>query len=173
MLIKQKNRSGVTLLELILVVAIISILFAAIFVALDPARRLNESRNARRWTDVAAIASAVAKYRIDNSGTHYTEVAALAIDEYGEIGTSNACTASVTLDFVCNNSGGSDDCVDLTDMGANYLSDVPFDPTSGDDANTGYYIRVGGDGEITVGACNEEGEDAGGLGTAPEIELTR
>lgn len=171
---KQNLRKGVTLLELILVIAIIAILFAAIFVALDPARRLNESRNSRRWTDVGAIANAVAKYRIDNGGTHYTTVDALTPDDYAELGTGTSCTQGTNLAAVCDNSPtGSDACVDLASLGANYLSVIPFDPSTGDAVNTDYYIKVGNDGEIAVGSCGEEGEDAGGLGTAPTIEIIR
>ncbi|MBN1258340.1 prepilin-type N-terminal cleavage/methylation domain-containing protein, partial [Candidatus Peregrinibacteria bacterium] len=43
-------KKAFTLLELIIVIAVIAILAAAIFVAVDPARRLHEARNARRWS---------------------------------------------------------------------------------------------------------------------------
>ena len=46
---------GFTLVELIIVIAIIAILAAAIFVAIDPARRLNEARNARRSSDITNV----------------------------------------------------------------------------------------------------------------------
>jgi prepilin-type N-terminal cleavage/methylation domain-containing protein len=55
------QRRAFTLIELIIVVAIIAILLAATFMLLDPVRRLNQARNTARRADAAAIAGAVSQ----------------------------------------------------------------------------------------------------------------
>ncbi|MFH1012478.1 MAG: prepilin-type N-terminal cleavage/methylation domain-containing protein [Candidatus Peregrinibacteria bacterium] len=164
----KKSLKGFTLIELIIVIAIIAILAAAIFVAIDPARRLNEARNARRNSDITTILDAVVKYQVDNEGTHYSTVAALTNAKFYTIGTcadgGNAgCTAKVTEAA----------CVYLSGIGSDYLGAIPRDPKSGTAAKTDYYLMKAATGAITIGACDPEGEGSGGAGAAPAIELIR
>ena len=164
----HSKHKGFTLIELIIVIAIIAILAGAIFVALDPARRLHESRNARRASDVNTIMDAVVKYQTDNEGEHYTNVDNLTATTKYEIGT---CAAGANS--VCVGQTVSNNCVDLSGMETNYLGTVPKDPNSGTDEHTDYYLSVDTNGAVTVGACDTEGEGAGGTGTEPTIELIR
>ena len=166
---KNPIKKAFTLIELIIVIAIVAILAAAIFVAVDPARRLHEARNAVRSSDTATILEAVKKYQVDNGGTHVTAIATgITAGEYHVIGTAGSgcnstCTAQTT----------QADCVDISGMGNTYLAAVPMDPSTGTAANTDYYLVKGSTNEITVGACDAEGEGAGGAGSAPAIEVTR
>ena len=160
---------GFTLVELIIVIAIIAILAGAIFVAIDPARRLHEARNARRWSDVNTIVNAIKQYQVDNEGEHYYEVEDAYEDEYSVLG-EDALLCSyecVAVPMVSN------DCVDLTDIGTEYLAVVPADPKTGDQEYTGYYLYKDSNGAITIGACDAEGEGAGGSGAVPVISVTR
>lgn len=161
-------KKGFTLVELIVVIAIIAILAAAIFVAIDPARRLNEARNSTRSSDITTILDAVVKYQADNDGTHYSTIAALTAGEYHVIGT-----AGVGCDDACTAQTTQADCVDLSSIGSNYLASVPMDPKTGAATDTDYYLMVDANGAVTVGSCDPEGEGAGGAGAAPTIELVR
>jgi len=164
----KQTKKGFTLVELIIVIAIIAIIAAGIFVAIDPARRLNESRNARRSSDVANILSSLKNYAVDNNGTNYTTVAALTAGQYSVIGTDGTgcdttCTAQTTQAA----------CVDLSALPANYLGAIPMDPSTGTAANTDYYVSRGTLGTLIVGACDAQGTGAGGAGAAPTIEVVR
>lgn len=165
---KLINKKGFTLVELIIVIAVIAILAGAIFVAIDPARRLNETRNARRASDIATILDATKKYQADNEGVHYSTIAALTVGEYYQIGT-----ASTGCAIACGLENTQSACVNINGMGTNYLALVPVDPNNGTTAQTGYAMVRDSQGAITVLACAPEGEGPGGAGTAPIISVTR
>ncbi len=141
----MNNKQGFTLVELLLVVGIIVILAAAVFVALDPLSRLQDSRNAERWSEVNSIMDAVQLYVID--------VGAIPTG----VGTTREQlgTAATGCDD-CDSSDAS--CLDLStalvDQG--YLASIPEDPYSGSSSETRYWIERAATGIITVGSCDEE-----------------
>ena len=156
---KQK---GFTLIELIIVVAIIALLAAATFVAVNPAKRIGDAQNAQRWADVTAIADAWSTYIADNSGslptTTNAQVTTLENTTY-LITTSTwavplnptveLCTASSTA--VSSNPIGLKALVD-----GGYIGKINTDPsyvvgTHLDD--TLYYLFYSSTGTVTVGAC--------------------
>jgi prepilin-type N-terminal cleavage/methylation domain-containing protein len=162
-------RTGFTLVELIIVIAIIAILAAAIFVAIDPARRLHEARNARRQSDVNTLVDAIKQYQVDHGGDHYTIIQNAQENVYHIIGQ-----AALVCEPTCTAIGDTAvSCLDLRDMGTNYLSQVPMDPKIGTPERTWYYLMKDSNGSITVGACEPEGEGPGGTGVPPKIEATR
>lgn len=70
---RQKSKvkaSGFTLVELLVVIAVIAILFAVILLALNPAQRFKDSRNARRLTDVRSISDSISTYTADKKGSY-------------------------------------------------------------------------------------------------------
>ncbi len=164
----MKKQKAFTLVELIIVIAVVAILAGAIFVAIDPARRLHEARNARRSGDIATVLDAVKKYQADNEGTHYTNVENMNFNLYYQLGTA---TTNCGITCGLNNTQGS--CINLADIGSNYLAIVPIDPKDGDLQHAGYAIMKDNNGAITIEACYAEGEGAGGSGTAPWIKITR
>jgi prepilin-type N-terminal cleavage/methylation domain-containing protein len=164
----MRNNKAFTLIELIIVIAIIAILAGAIFVAVDPARRLHEARNARRANDISAILDAIKTYQVDNGGEHYGGVQSATADAYYQIGTNSPNCAMSCLDIITD-----DNCIDLSEIGSNYLAAVPYDPTEGSEENTGYALTKDSNGAITVIACLAEGEGAGGNEIAPIIRVTR
>jgi len=127
----NKKQTGFTLLEVLLVVAIIAILAGIVILALNPSKQLGDARNAQRRADVNTVLNAVYQYAIDNNG---------------------ALPASVTAGTVCNVStqeicktGGT--CTGLTDLGtylvtttSKYLVSMPIDPSSSSTNGTNYQV---------------------------------
>lgn len=146
-----KMRKGFTLIELLIVIGIIAILAALTFVAVDPATRFAEARNAERWSSVNAILNAVLQYQVDNSGT-------LPAGIDGVAGSSQVLgTAASGCDATCTATTTVAACVDLgTDLVTKYIAAIPTDPSTGTAANTDYYINKDANGRVTVGACDPE-----------------
>src|SRR3989338_6131144 len=83
-------QKGFTLIELLIVVAIIAALAIAVFVALNPAQRLKDAKDARRTADADTILTAIHASIVDTKGslptpltTSYTEA---------QIGVGSGCT---------------------------------------------------------------------------------
>ncbi|HBR80962.1 MAG: hypothetical protein UX09_C0009G0012 [Candidatus Uhrbacteria bacterium GW2011_GWE2_45_35] len=148
------NAKGFTLIELLIVIAIIAVLAAVVIVALNPAQRFADARDARRQSDIENIAGALKTYQVDNAGAYPATVSGLVADSGYTIGTDVAacdagCTAQVTLAA----------CVDLTALVTDgYLGTVPMDPSSGTAAKTDFYLIRNTNGTVTVGACDPDGD---------------
>ena len=155
---KQKQ-SGFTLIELLIVIVIIGILAVVIFVAVDPAKRFADARNARRFAEVNSILEAILKYQVDNRGLLPNRNGISVIDSNPAtsqiIGTDgNGCDA-----VLCAPAGVTvGQCADLGDgvLVGDYLAAMPVDPLVGSATKTMYYINKTAAGRIKVGACGAE-----------------
>ncbi len=166
-----------TLIELLIVIAIIAILAAVIFVALDPLTRFRDSRDAARWTDVESIAHAIELDQVDNGGIYLQAIQDMSVDSNYMIvdGNDNAAMSSGCDDnnTYCDVNVNTDvNCVNLDDLvEEGYLGDVPVSPnysggdvtwddgdTTGDEG-TGYVLRRNDNGTVTVQSCESENED--------------
>lgn len=155
---KYFTNQAFTLIELIVVVAIIAALAIAIYIVLNPAKRLADSRDTRRLTDVESILNAVHEYIIDNKGSLPSSMVGDTAGTDYEIGTAtgagctalsqNNCSVSATN---CDNLGA-----DLT----KYLKSFPTDPKSGTASLTGYVISIDTNNIVTVKACLGENNTA-------------
>ena len=75
---KSHKQEGFTLIEILVVVALIAILAAVTIVAINPGKNFADTRNATRSADVAQVLNAVTQYTSEE-GNSITDFAA-AID---------------------------------------------------------------------------------------------
>ena len=140
-------KTGFTLIEILLVIAILAILAAVVIIAINPGKQFGEAQNAQRWSDVRAILDAVHQYSIDNNG---------ALPE--QIPEGISCLT-----------GGVDVCKpDMSCDGANideliadqkYLTTLPVDPTWDEEQTTGYLIMKSDSGRVSVCAPDAYGDE--------------
>jgi prepilin-type N-terminal cleavage/methylation domain-containing protein len=160
------SEKGFTLIELLVVVAIIAALAVAVFVALNPAQRLKDTRIARRTTDVDTILTAIHTYIVDSKGAYppsmnITPGNAYPIHEIGSAGTGCDTGAGAS----CPNTAAA--CVNLGADLVKYLHAMPIDPLGtptypSDGSKTGYAVAVDANGIVTVTSCADENTQGGG-----------
>ena len=173
---QSAQRPGFTLIEFIIVIAMIAIVASAVFVAIDPGRRLRDARNASRWTDTRAVLEAVKTYQVDHEGSLPSTPVGIDVDPrtvqmVGEGGVSCGALGGLCpgVTFPVQNCFTTGLDTDLLP----YLKRMPKDPKGGSKADTRYYVNRDEQGAIVVGACNEEGGTREGEDPAPMIETSR
>ncbi len=136
---KNLNKKGFTLLEILLVVAAIAILAGIVIIAINPGKQLADTRNAQRRVNVNTILNAVYQYSIDNKGTLPSGIIQTPIE-------------------ICKTGGSCGGLVDLSVLSNNetYLTSIPTDPTASSANGTGYRISQSVNGRITVSATAAE-----------------
>ncbi len=155
-------RRGFTLIELLVVIAIVGILVAVVFVALDPAQRFRQARDAVRQNDVQEILSAIKLHQVDNDGSYLASVAALTAGEVYMIMDGATVVGCDDNNASCDTAVTDDNnCVDLSGLVDQYLEDVPISPAGAvtwDAATegTGYTLERDADGIVRVRACESE-----------------
>lgn len=132
-------RRGFTLIEVLLVVAIIAILAAIVILAINPSKQLADARNAQRRVDVNTILNGVYQYAIDNNG-------------------SIPASITTTATAVCRTGGTCTGLIDLSVLTASekYLTSIPFDPSTATANSTNYTILKTANNRITVAAPGAE-----------------
>lgn len=143
MLMSKLNQKGFTLIEILLVVAIIAILAGIVIIAVNPSRQLSQGKNAQRTADVTTILNASYQYLIDNSS-----LPASIPSTPTEICNTGVAPATCTTDGL----------VDLSALTANelYITAIPKDPTGAGTNGAGYEISKSANGRITVSAPDAE-----------------
>lgn len=135
----MNNKKGFTLIEVLLVVAIIAIIAGIVILAVNPKKQLDDSNDARRRADVNTIINGVYQYIIDNGG----RVPAVILSTTTQICATSASTTQCTPFGL----------VDLSFLSDRYLVSIPIDPSGATTTNgTGYYIERTTGGRIRVSA---------------------
>ena len=141
--LKKQAQQGFTLLEVLLVVAVIAILAGIVIVAINPGKNLGDTRNSQRSADVNTILNGVYQYSLDNNGTLPAGITTTATEVCATGAAS--CTALVDLTALTTN--------------GKYLVSIPKDPQCSTvcAANgVGYKISKDANGRITVVATFAE-----------------
>jgi type IV pilus assembly protein PilA len=135
----QINQKGFTLLEILLVVALLAILAGIVILAINPGKQLADTRNAQRRVDVNTILNAVYQYTLDNNGT-----------------LPSTITTSATA--ICKTGGTCTGLIDLSVLTTNekYITSMPYDPSSSTANSTNYNILKTANGRINVSAPGAE-----------------
>ncbi|MBU0975444.1 prepilin-type N-terminal cleavage/methylation domain-containing protein, partial [Patescibacteria group bacterium] len=119
----KNDERGLSLIEILIVIAIIAILGTITFVAINPSKYAAESRDTERESEVIQILNKAHQYLADDKTISDLEAAAGTI---GECGTadSNIGTSGVNLGAV---------------LVSDYISEIPIDPSSGCNAGDTCY----------------------------------
>jgi type IV pilus assembly protein PilA len=144
------SMKGFTLIEILLVIGIIAVLATVVVVALDPAKRFADARDARRLSDMQSILSAVQQYIVDNKGqlpySLDTTEKQLGTGVTGCEMAYGICSVNVPY------------CLDLSGPLVKYLKTLPYDPANGSSERTHYSIQVDSNNIVTVRSCDSTDE---------------
>jgi len=147
-------KKGFTLIEILVVIAILSIIAVVVFVALNPAQRFSDARDSRRVNDVNSILTAVHECIVDSGGDMATCVGAFTSGNTYEVVTGATATG---CDDVCTGATGDTSCLVLDTTLGSYLKSIPTDPSGVASGHTEYSISIDANNLVTVAACSAEG----------------
>ena len=114
---KNDNKlKGFTLLEILLVIAVIGILAAIVLVAINPNRQLAQARNLQRKSDIDVIYNALEMYTIRNRGAIYPGI---------NFTPKEICNTGAEQEDGAANCEGK---LDLRSLVPTYITSIPTDP---------------------------------------------
>ena len=158
---KLQTAKGFTLLEILLVIALIGILASIVIIAINISKQLTDCRNTQRRSDVNTTLNAVYQLadgrnaqRRSDVNTILNAVYQYAIDNTGIVPA--AITSTPTA--ICKTGGTCTGLIDLSVVTTNekYITSMPYDPTTSTTNSTDYNISKSTNNRITVSAPGAE-----------------
>ena len=135
---KNSTYKGFSLVEILVVVALIAILATITIVAINPAKNFADTRNTQRSADVSTILNAVTQYTSEQGHT------------IADLGTIPTCPTPTEI-------GTGTGLVNLTTtLVDEYVVAIPMDPSEGTAENTGYEICTTTSGRVVISAMHPE-----------------
>ena len=134
---EQKTYQGFSLIEILVVVALIIILATITLVAINPGKNFRDTRNAQRSADVTQILNAVTQYTSEEGNS----IGAFGTITNCTVGSSSIGTSGINLSTI------------LVDE---FIVAIPMDPSVGTEEVTGYTICVTDGGRVQIDAPNAE-----------------
>jgi prepilin-type N-terminal cleavage/methylation domain-containing protein len=133
---KTLNKKAFTLVELIMVMAVVAILVTVLFVSTKPQKRFGEANDAKRKNDAQSLEQAIKLITADAGSLplelNLTENQAFALVKAG---------GTVEGTYSCTALGTSINKVDISSALSSVLPAMPIDPELSEASNeTGYYI---------------------------------
>jgi prepilin-type N-terminal cleavage/methylation domain-containing protein len=134
-------KKGFTLIEILVVIALIAILAAVTIVALNPGKAFQDARNSTRSSDVNAILNGVTQYTSEQGNT------------LAGLGVTAACTG--TAQTIGTGTGE----VNLaTSLVPTYIASMPRDPSlAASSTSSGYTICITAGTRVRIAAPSAEG----------------
>lgn len=142
-------KKAFTLIELIIVMAILAILISVVATAVDAPRSFAKTNDVQRISDIRNILNAIHEYTIDHKGILPP---GLSINEQ-QLG--NSVSGCVNLNRGCNVTNNI--CLDLSTTLADYFKTIPKDPVNGSSAKTNYSVSINSKNIVTIKACGAQG----------------
>jgi prepilin-type N-terminal cleavage/methylation domain-containing protein len=153
---KASSQDGFTLIELLVVIGILAILLAITLIAINPNKDFQDTRNAKRQSDVSAILDAIYDYESANNGKVPPALTYLGSSPVALAAPSSGGTTPTAINL-CGN------------LAPTFLADLPMDPSAAAPTgaatpcagattayNTGYMISESAGDRFTVTAPDAE-----------------
>ena len=120
------HKKGFTLIEIIIVIAIIAILASAVIIAINPARVIKQAANSTRLSHMYHIANGIYAFVVDNRGTYPNCLYSNASTGVRYIYNAASSTTNWGLNKIADPTTG---CSQLLPL---YLPKYPADPQAKD-----------------------------------------
>lgn len=144
----MKLKKGFTLIELLVVIGIIGILAAIVLIAVNPGRQFAQARDTQRLSDLRAITDAIYQFAAEHNGD--------LPDTDGNDTTSNFPQALTEIGTAGFNLAIAGNAADPTiTVVPTYIAAMPTDPSTGDQAGTGYFLFQNANGRLVASATGE------------------
>jgi len=143
------NHRGFTLMELIVAILVVAVLLAVVYRAVNPEKRIVDTKNAVRLQEASAIEKAIKSALISGTDAPASLTNVTANTYYSLI--SNGGTPGT---YACSQLGQTINTLDIASTVTPFLGGaLPVDPDITSGINTGYYLIRRGN-LFDVGYCN-------------------